>query len=340
MTKEEAQQVLDLLRPHWPQGARARFFVRNSDTQEVFGCSVPNAEMLAHTATWAENAKYNCYIQLNPTFKPVGTRCSAEDITHWCWFLLDIDPVLEYANPSEALERAEAKLQAMLGLNKLHRVLVDSGRGLQAWYPLGSRATLERIVVHVDPLPRTFELEDVPIVTREVTIGEAAPRVMGYWLNYLSQRLGTVAGCQIDTSVSDLSRVMRLPFTVNQKTGRRSSILERCSGVNVSLADKLLTYAPYSIWKERMPSLSMEGASWHQYLPHMTRGGRMFLTEGQEEPGRHRAASSAMLSLLELGCQADQIKAALRFGGSLCTPTLPPSETDVMVERRMGNVKA
>lgn len=346
MTKEEAEQILALFDPAYP----ARFFARNPANQEVFGGAVTDADMLVVYANWADAANYNSYIQLNPTEKLTGTRCRAEDVSHWSWFVLDIDPVggvpfdTEFGTltppglPEVMLEKAESLMKAQFGLSKLHRVLIDSGRGMQAWYPLGPISTNETIHVHTEPLPRDFELEDVHNVTRELRMGDAASRVMSYWLGWLSARLGSYAGCVIDTSVSDLPRVMRLPFTINQKTGRRASIIETTSKVNESLARRLLTYAPYKVWKDR-PAVDVAGGGWTAYVGHMTRGGRIFLTEGAEEPGRHRAASAAMLSLLDLGCPMEEIKAALRFGGSLCTPVLPASETDPMVERR-GNVTA
>jgi hypothetical protein len=332
MTEKEAKLVLALFDPQYP----IRFFARNPCSQEVFGGAVADANMLVDYSEWADKAKFNSYIQLNPTRKLVGTRCRAEDITNWSWFMLDIDPVLPYADPMSTLERAEDLLKAQFGLKELHRVLIDSARGVQAWYPLGPIPTSEIFKAHTDPLPRSFDLKDVSDVEREMKIGDAAPRAMAYWLGWLFERMGgTYSGCNIDTSVSDLPRVMRLPFTINQKTGRRTEIKETTSLKNMSLASKLLTYAPYKVWKEKPAVEALEGALWIMYLPHMTRGGRVFLTEGAEEPGRHRAASAAMLSLMDLGCDYGQIKAALRFGGQLCTPVLPSSETDDMIKRRM-----
>ena len=328
MTEQEAQQVIDIV------GTPGRFFSRSPVDGIVFGASFSQAIELVTYANWADQANYNSYIQLNPSRKITGTRCRAEDITHWAWFVLDIDPVEEYNEPMKALDRAEDLMKAMFGLKELHRVVVDSGRGVQAWYPLGPLPTNEVIKVHTDPLPRDFELEDVPAVEKEMTIREAAPRVMSYWLGWLAQRMGTYEGCNIDTSCSDLSRVMRMPFTTNQKTGRRSTILTTTQKVNESLARRLLTYAPYHLFKERPVMTVIGNGCWTSYVGQMTRGGRIFLTEGSEEPGRHRAASAAMLSLMDLGCDLEQIKAALRFGGALCSPALPASETDQMVERR------
>lgn len=339
MTKSEVERVLSLF-AHWPEGSIARFFARNPTTQDVFGASASSARWLCDYANWADEMGFNSYIQVNPTNKQEGTRCRAEDISHWCWFLLDIDPVLPYADPMEALAKAESLLKAQFGLTKLSRVIIDSGRGVQAWYPLGPIPTNDVFRAHTDPLPRLFELEDVPSVVKEMTVGEAAPRAMAYWLGWLNERMGTHEGCNIDTSVSDLPRVMRLPYTINQKTGRKASIFDTYhGGVNETLAHKLLSYAPYKVWQDRPVVDVPSGASWTEYVGHMTRGGRVFLTEGQDEPGRHRAASAAMLSLMDLGCDPEQIKAALRFGGSLCTPCLPASETNQMVDRRF-NVKA
>jgi hypothetical protein len=65
----------------------------------------------------------------------------------------------------------------------------------------------------------------------------------------------------------------------------------------------------------------------------MTRAGRLFITEGAEEGGRHHAAVAAARSLRDLGCSAEQAKLALIEGGKMCFPKFEANEVEVIIVR-------
>lgn len=335
MTPAQAKQVFDLFKGQWPSNSVMHLFFRTLKGR-IHVDVAPNPETLERLTEWATGSGYNCYVQVNPTYAAWPGRARTDTITHWSWFLVDLDPT----GPDPDLDGAEdfvmGFLSNYLGIIHLHAVVIDSGRGRQLWFPLDTTPTDKLVPLRTEPLPRHPDAADILSNTRMVPMREAAPRAMAYWLGVLRDRMPIGLDITVDTSVSDLPRVMRLPFTINQKTGRRGSILSTQPRQNVGLADKLLHYAPYRLWKERAV-VPIGGGTWPAYLSSMTVGGRKFVTEGQQgEGGRHRAASAAMLSLLELGCPLDEVKAAIRFGGQLCQPVLPPSETDPMVERRRG----
>jgi len=337
MTFIEAKKVLDILYAQWPNSAIPRFFARNKEGR-CHGTAILGAEDLAVESAWADRARFNSYIQMNPSMSRTGIRCSAEDITHWSFFLVDIDPTGPDPDLDGAEEAVRSILSNYLGIINLHATVIDSGRGRQLWFPLEKLPLYGHHKVWSEPhLTRNLEpIADLEPKTLQTI--KAAPRAMAYWHGLLRDRTAHLRDVTIDTSVSDLARVMRLPYTINQKTGRMATILSSQPGPNVGMAHKLISYAPYKLWADR-PEVMISNGKWPEYLSSMTRGGRIFLTEGSTEPGRHHAASAAMLSLLDLGCPIDEIKAALRFGGSLCDPILPASDTDAMCERRRNAVE-
>ena len=180
-----------------------------------------------------------------------------------------------------------------------------------------------QILFPLTPVPDCFEYRGHPWRT-------AAAKAQSYTL----ATLPSTDGCIVDTSCSDLARVMRLPYTTNQKTGRRASIIWRSSHANPALVRWLLDRTPASLWERPAPSTVAPGSPWAAYLPDLTVAGRRFLTEGAEEPGRHKAAAAAMLSLLEQGASEEQILSALSHGARLCEPPLPQPEVTTMVTRR------
>jgi hypothetical protein len=341
MTHAEAEKVFTLMRRHWPALANPAFriFARRKD--KAFGMVCGNPAQLRNAANWSEADGWNLYVQMNPSAPLNGTRSSADEIDFWCWFLIDIDPLANYEgipNPLAALDKVDAILRNYIGEKTLHRYVIDSGRGMQAWYPLYPVAVTERKMFRTEPLARDFELEDTLIGVQEYAIKEAAPRAMGYWLNLLRERLDIVGneGCMVDLCARDLPRVMRMPYTINVKTGRRGDLLEEATDNNYALADKLLKYAPYGVWKpvEVVSLPGVDGSTpWQVFIPHMTRAGRLFITEGAEEGGRHHAAVAAARSLRDLGCSAEQAKLALIEGGKMCFPKFEANEVEVIIVR-------
>jgi hypothetical protein len=346
MTKNQACQFFDIMLGHWPAGSVFRYFARRPFDGRVHGQAILTPSELVRVTKWADDNGYNSYVQVNPTLKCTGVRCSGVDVTHWSWFLFDIDPISTPDDPflrreaaHDALMEAERILRGYLGIDRLKRTIIDSGRGVQGWYPLEPVDLSGTETLRCAPLPRQWNDEDLIESTVEFPLRTAVPRAMSYWLEFFRARMLLVGQgeCAVDTSVSDLPRVMRIPFTVNAKTGQIGELMSYDSGVNVGLAHKLLHYAPYDLWKPKDPILALmntnETTPWDKFLNFMSVGGRVYLTEGAAEGGRHKAAASALLSLHELGCGKEQARSALIWGGQLCTPVLPPREIHPMIER-------
>lgn len=143
-------------------------------------------------------------------------------------------------------------------------------------------------------------------------------RVNGYWLKKLDERLGVTNGCRIDTSVSDLPRVMRCPGTINIKTGREAQFIEATDYVQRGLAHLLVTGTPPKALRDPTPTKGVAaGQTWQRVFPHLTRMAQLYLSQGQEEPGRHKVMWHTAKKLQELGVLREEARKALRWANKL-----------------------
>ena len=313
--------TLDLwnwLHEFWPPGSVFRYFARHPGHGRVFGCAISTHKELLRTMAWAESSEMNQYWQPNPTRKRAGTRCSAEDVSHWAWFMLDIDPLDEmvYDPVAAFYEAAET-----LGLIPGAPLLVDSGRGIQGLYPLGPV-----------PLNHPFQIDETGTIR---TIGEIAPIAMRHHL----EKIEVGYGCVLDyTSSTDMPRVMRLPGTTNQKTGQKAEVFTMPTEPIRSLGSKIIESVPRSIFQPPPPIETHSRDSWGHYTPHLTVTAQHFLQEGKVAPGRHHDACATMLSLIEQGATQDQTLGALLFGARLSSPQLPVKDVQDMVLRRFRKI--
>lgn len=186
---------------------------------------------------------------------------------------------------------------------------INSGRGRQLLYPLAMN--------EVEPMK--------------------ASRAMAYWLNRMNRELkeaGQDFGCSIDTSCSDLPRVMRMPNTINQKT-RWYSTGGGIMPPNADLHGDLISLVPEGTYKMPEPKAPIGTLkSWLSYLPHLTVRARKFLEVGEQETQRHYGAAACLLSLIEQGATEGQCLSALSHGAKLCLPPLPQGEVVDMVSRK------
>jgi hypothetical protein len=260
----------------------------------------------------------NFYVCPNPTWSRAGVRHTAAQVSHWSWLLLDIDPIHEDApdfNPQAALGRAVGLLNLWLDIrNPLHPLILDSGRGAQAW----------------------FRLNDEPMYLDWTEYGEdgaeelrrrEATRTMRFWLTKLDETLGEIHGCRVDTTTSDLPRPMRCPGTVNLKTGRLAYIVED-GAPHPDLAKMLVDAVPFEVFAQPDPTGPAEGRSWHFATPHLTNKARTFIFEGWTEPGRHEVLWHTAKRLQEAGVSREETRKALRHGNLQCLPR-PLDDKDV-----------
>jgi hypothetical protein len=280
---DQYAELWDLL-PH-PEGSTVRWFAKGDATQ-TGGYADTLAELVSAIA-WTP--KMNFYVAPNPTDVRHGTRHSTADVTHWSWFFVDIDPV--GLNPVPEL----AAMQALALLSSYWKTLlaptvIDSGRGIQMW----------------------FRLQDEPLDDQKRRDVRVAQR---YWLDRLSMDLGEYYGCRVDTTTSDLPRLMRCPGTVNMKTGRRTFIRDHGSP-HLYLGGTIMGIDPKYFQQVTAPmpeDVHLVGKPWQLAIPHLTIKAQSYLLTGAVEPGRHSVMWHTARCLAERGITIEQTRAALTW---------------------------
>lgn len=243
-------------------------------------------------------------------------------MTHWSYFLIDADPVCldpaahgkecstcwEKARPLTAINDAVRELGSWNGKVMDDPLIIHSGRGCQAW------VRLEDIVMDDDVEDKTHIVDISSVIGGGVpTAARAlARKVNGYWLKRLDKHFGLHHGCRFDTSVSDLPRVMRCPGTRNRKTGEEATIVNATSHVFRGLAH-IMSAIPKKYLVDPDPPALGPKRRWQDVYAHLTRTAQVYLTQGQEEPGRHKVMWHTAKKLNELGVTREEARRALRW---------------------------
>jgi hypothetical protein len=258
----------------------------------LLGAPIPS---LAALGVALKNLRqWNVYAHANGAPPGPRPRLRSHDVVNWRLAVIDIDPVSPNADPlTPALALGE----------QFDAHVVDTGRGAQVW----------------------VELTSTPIGTDSAR--EIAERGMGVWLRRLPGPESF--GCVIDTSCSDLARLIRLPGSINQKTGHLSRLLR--IGHPQPLATTILALAGSPVEPVSLPP-PRKTQQLGVVLPHITQTAARFLTEGWETPGRHAAAYAAAASLRDAAISVDVAMAWVTRGGRLCRPGLPVHETQRTVQ--------
>ena len=328
--RPEVKELWDLL-PHPSPLHVVRMFARNEGRRMGdFARSPVEMERFIRSA---EAKDMNVYVAPNPTMSTTGARHAAADVTHWSYLLLDMDPVEEEYEPLKGLEEALLWLGEWGGrdFSKRRPLIIHSGRGAQAWVRLADIHLYENVVGMTDD---KVQQDGVNLVTTRKT----ARKTMGHWLKKISEKLGTIHGCRLDSCTSDLPRVMRMPGTRNIKTGIEARILEPSREVFDGLAELLVTGTPDTVFAEPEPGEVPPGTKWQTVYSKLTQKAKKYLTEGREAPGRHETAWHTATKLKECGIERAQARAAIGYANTICGPehAMSDKELDHVIETSYG----
>jgi hypothetical protein len=297
------------LLPH-PPHTYVRWFARKGN--ERMGGGVDTVEELMLAALSAEGM--NFYIAPNPAITRAGTRHRTADVSHWSWFLIDIDPIQDDAHPGHVAEVVLMRLLSWWGINFSERrpLLIASGRGVQVWIRLED--------VPLDEEGGPGDLAGVALDRRYARIAH------GYWLDKLAEEIGTMYGCRIDTTSKDLPRVMRCPGTINMKTGRPAILIVPSAEVYEGLTKTLVEGVPEKLFEPVEIVPLPAGTPWQNVYVHLTIRAQNYLTQGKDEPGRHDTAFHTALCLLERGLDRAEARRALQYGNERWDALHPSGE--------------
>lgn len=308
-TQADLFQQLWAVLPH-PAGTVVRMMSKAKDGA-VNGDSARTWREMDNFARYWGARDQSVYVCPNPCRVGVGSvRHSAKDVTHWSYFLIDMDPVSEVYDAQAAIEEALLWFGEWLGrdFKRTPPLTIDSGRGRQAWIRIDDWKLAESMdEVHAHMEGRG------PLVIG----GRIARAVNGYWLKMLDERLGLVHGCRIDTSVADLCRPMRCPGTVNRKTGRQANFIVRTDQIFGGLAALMTTGTPKEVTAAPPEVVSRPGLSWQKAFSSLTLTAQTYLLDGHEEPGRHKTMFHTAKKLQEVGCTRDSVRRAITRANGL-----------------------
>jgi hypothetical protein len=146
-------------------------------------------------ATFAQTHNVNLYCGVNLSPKDYGPycRCKAADIAAQCAFIADID-IAGPAHKSDCLPTTIDEAQRILPVEFKPTILINSGHGLQGWWVLKE--------------PIVFESDEDRRQSQSLAVE---------WHRAM-ERDALLLGYKLD-AVYDLSRVLRVPGTVNRKDG-------------------------------------------------------------------------------------------------------------------------
>ena len=283
--------------------------------KRVMGGRLRGLDQLIGTIRNAEALGWNLYLNANPVNHGRSVRKAARgDIVAWRYVVVDLDPDVEALVPPNL--PCGDPMASCVGPAMLlrHANCIFSGRGYQYWLPL-----------------------EPPIGFGDFA-EEYIERLMQGYLHALTETVDEWApGWIVDTSCSDLARVVRCPGSVNQKTGKRSEVLElKQPGYGVAWH----AFEQYEVPAYTAPAAPIlkDSADLLTVLPHLNINARRFILEGVSSPGRHRACYATCKTLHELGVPAGRALEWLLIGAGKsyeCAPHIRPKPLDIPEVQRI-----
>lgn len=305
-TKEEKTQVYIPPTSDFPNTRGAKI----NTNKRTMGGRLRSLDALIGTIRNAEALKWNIYLNANPSNPTGKTKLSRDDITNWRYIVVDLDPGEDALTPPGPWISADYTTDGKPYLPDsylLHAHRIFSGRGYQYWLRVNNSPVANSTTGYL----RADEHKCI-----HTYLAADWERIMQGYLRALkncSERWAP--GWIVDTTCSDLARVVRCPGSVNQKTGRRATV-EHIAEKGIDIEALLCYNTPLA----ETPSCRRcySDATLMETLPHMNITARKFILEGASSPGRHTACFATAKNLQELGVSRDRAFEWLLIGAGKC----------------------
>lgn len=303
MTTADVWQVLTAPSPT----KKIRWFAR-SDRRGNLGGMVTTPEEMVNIARLSSQG-YNLYVTLNPTNDRICQRISTEDVTHWAFVLIDLDPLSDNfrPNPAACAEHMRTVLRK-IDSRLAFPAVVWSGRGVQMW------------------------LRFAPLPVRDIASRNDATRLTRGFLKHLQPQ--APLGWKLDL-VGDLARVARMPGSINHRTGQTAQMLD--PGVSMSVEEVRCLLEPF---KELYPEPTLSSWSggermldYEDVLDDITLRAKTYLALGAISGNRHETCHHTCRTLYEHGVSKASAYSALKIGNAASTPKLEKRELEQILKQ-------
>lgn len=272
-----------------------------------FDAFVPLPEMVKLDSTYNFYALLNrrAPIQVLPsTITKSVEAASAASITAWRFVPLDFDPregdwYPQMREHRKALPEYLAAIDAALPGAAAAASVCFTGRGLQIWIRL--------IEQPVSPIITPTNIRRCNLL--------AMSRV---------RRELLIPGLSMDTAVADAARIVRLPGSINHRTGLRAEFVHIADGQwdPAPLLEEVLSRVP----DPPAATHFTNQPSW-MLLPHMTATAARFLAEPTYEGDRHNKCVATARSMRHVGIRLPEARRLLlKAAATLCYPRMSESE--------------
>lgn len=238
---------------------------------------------------------WDLYVGMNPANTWRKLKVSDADIAEIIGLVVDIDPITPRMPPEGVESYALDAIETVLG-RLPHSIVVSTGRGLQVWL---------KVQFHI------LNSSEDRLAWRYAT---------KQFIQAVARHFDFTTGYRVDTSCSDLSRLIRAIGSTNQKNGRTVQAISQHQFLPIQPTNFLERY-PF-IPEPLAPPAHPTGAWWKSF--HLLSGtAKDFLVDGVSEPGRHAACYAAAASLRDVGVEPPIAERLISKGALLCSPPLP-----------------
>lgn len=293
-SQADLTRLWSLLKP--PPGHYIRYFAKKKfdGITHTTGGVIEDGLHLSLLAEKFRINKWDAYIQLNPTAHKREKRASAEDVSIYSWFMLDVDPDGQPQIGGAAKFSFEVPIAT--GLQKKAFLHLDTGRGRQVWF----RAT---------PIELSALGNDKILRERLRWMNQKIQESIILWEPH-----------QVVDVLPDLPRLARMPWTINTKTGRLAQVIAWPKN------DPWFRPEVGLEWAGDPPpppeTVNLPQTTWQQAFPHLTKTAKEFIMDGVDSPGRHHAAVAAARSLRDAQIPYDGALVAVLQGAQRCRPAV------------------